>query len=313
MAMLNQFDLDCPRTVAAASKGTRSPRPSSRRPAAPHDTVVKSATRALEIIELFGVCRGALSVSDVAGALNIPQSSSSILLQAMNKAGFIDRNRQTRKYLPSIRSAFLGNRMHDALFEHTSLLRALDKLSLETGCSVRLAVRNGIYVQYAHISWPEREGNPMRLRPGALMPICHDPLGVVLLSAERDEAVQAIVRHANATADAGMAAVRPQDLLARLDACRQAGFSEAPDLDDPGERVLAVRLPTPLEVPAAVGLCVASERCDRERAGLLGKLEALARPVWLLGSRPETGPERIDELDFRPAAARHPGPGRDGA
>ena len=74
-----------------------------------YDYNVKSATRALEVIELFGVHRHPLSVTEIANALAIPQSSSSVLLHALSSIGFVTRDRKTRKYVPGIRSVFLGN------------------------------------------------------------------------------------------------------------------------------------------------------------------------------------------------------------
>jgi hypothetical protein len=62
-----------------------------------YDYNVKSATRALEVIELFGVHRHPLSVTEIANALGIPQSSSSVLLHALSSIGFVTRDRKTRK------------------------------------------------------------------------------------------------------------------------------------------------------------------------------------------------------------------------
>src|ERR1700761_5581715 len=85
-----------------------------RRPRAPYDYNVKSATRALEIIELFAIHRQPLTVTEI--------SSASVLLHSLSSAGFITRDRKTRKYIPSARSVFLGNWIHDALFPDGSLL-----------------------------------------------------------------------------------------------------------------------------------------------------------------------------------------------
>ena len=127
-----------------------------RGPKAPHDYNVKSATRALEIIELFASHRQPLTVTEISNALSIPQSSSSVLLHSLSSAGFITRDRKTRKYVPSIRSVFLGNWIHDALFSDGSLLAALDALSHAAQATVRLGVRNSVYVRYVHVSWPKR-------------------------------------------------------------------------------------------------------------------------------------------------------------
>jgi IclR family transcriptional regulator, acetate operon repressor len=251
------------------------------------ETLVKSATRALEIIELLGLCHGALSVSDIAGALDIPQSSSSILLQALKKAGFIDRDRQTRRYVPSMRSAFLGHRLHCTMFENQDLLRSLDRLSVDTGCSVRLAMRNGLYVQYAYVSWPEAGSDPLRLRPGTLVPICQDALGAVLLLNETEDTAQAIVRHANAVFDGKtIPRVRSDTYLGWLARCRQDGFAEAESFDASDETALAIHFRTPQAVSAAIGLSVPRARVDAERSHLLERLYVAANLGMMLHPAP---------------------------
>ena len=85
--------------------------------------------RALEVIELFGIHRHPLVSHGNREALAIPQSSSSVLLHSLSSIGFVTRDRKTRKYVPSIRSVFLGNWIHDAIFPDGSLLAALDALA----------------------------------------------------------------------------------------------------------------------------------------------------------------------------------------
>jgi DNA-binding IclR family transcriptional regulator len=262
-------------TAGRARSGHRS----AARVNAQHDSIVKSATRALEIIELFAVHRQPLSVTEIADALAIPQSSSSVLLQAMTNSGFITRDKRTRKYLPSIRSVFLGNWIHDALFRNGSLLRALDTLSETASANVRLGVRNGIHVQYVHISWPAGEADTLLLAPGMKMPICHDAIGQMLLAAESDQDVRAIVRHANAVGE-GPRAVHVEAFMQDLGTHRAQGFAEAEDLANASECVIAVQLPSPFGVPAAIGLGVAAERLPEERVRLLRLLNAVVKSAW---------------------------------
>ncbi|MDQ0393591.1 IclR family transcriptional regulator [Labrys monachus] len=263
----------------AAARPHPQPAPPSARPHGGHDGGVKSATRALEIIELFAVHRHPLSVTEIADALAIPQSSSSVLLQAMSQAGFIARDRRTRKYMPSIRSVFLGNWIHDTLFREGSLLRALDTLSLAADANVRLGVRNGIHVQYVHVSWPRTEPDRQHLAPGMMMPICHDGLGRILLAAEGEAEARSIVRHANAIGD-GPGAVNVEAFMPSLRRHRAAGFAECDDLENTGERVLAVPLPARFDNPVAIGLGVAADRLPAERPALLAMLETRVKDAW---------------------------------
>jgi DNA-binding IclR family transcriptional regulator len=112
------------------------------------------------------VHRHPLSVTEIAKALAIPQSSSSVLLHALSSIGFMTRDRTTRNYAPGIRSVFLSNWIHDAIFPGGSLLGALDALSRDASANVRLGVRSGTHVRYVHVSWPENAADRLRLSPG---------------------------------------------------------------------------------------------------------------------------------------------------
>lgn len=246
-------------------------------PRRPHPVVspeplVKSATRALEVIELFGVSRGALSVSDVANALAIPQSSSSILLQAMSQAGFIDRDQKTRRYSPSLRSALLGCRTHDAMFAHESLLHRLDQLSRDTRCPISLVRRNGLHVQYVHVSRPDAPPRPMAGRPGRLLPICCSVLGAALLADETDQVVGAVIRHARTLLEDGEAVVRTEVFLEWLNCLRRDGFAEADHGVERDHVVLAVRLQNSLALPVAVALTGPRDHVRAERERLLDRI-----------------------------------------
>jgi IclR family transcriptional regulator, acetate operon repressor len=250
---------------------------SLKRSREPYDYNVKSASRALEVIELFGVHRHPLSVTEIATALAIPQSSSSVLLHALSTIGFVTRDRKTRKYVPGIRSVFLGNWIHDAIFPGGSLLGALDALSRDAGANVRLGVRSGVHVRYVHVSWPDSAPKRLRLGPGLMWPVCHDALGRALLTAETDRDVYGIVRRANAEADASVVGV--ETFMEELRAQRTNGYAECDDWESRGERVLAIPLRAPFGAPAAIGIGVGAERLPAERQELLRRMEWVGRNI----------------------------------
>jgi DNA-binding IclR family transcriptional regulator len=249
-----------------------------RRAKAAYDYNVKSATRALEIIELFAIHRQPLTVTEISSALSIPQSSASVLLHSLSGAGFITRDRKTRKYIPSIRSVFLGNWIHDALFPDGSLLAALDGLSQAAQATVRLGVRNSVYVRYVHVSWPKENCERRGLSPGLAMPICQDALGRALLMEESDRDVCGIIRRANAEAD-GARIVKVETFMEELRADRRAGFVECADLGSERERVLAVQLRPLVGEPLAIGLGLDSSRLPGERDRLLQLLVGMAKKI----------------------------------
>lgn len=249
-----------------------------RRGGAAYGYNVKSATRALEVIELFAIHRQPLTVTEISSALSIPQSSSSVLLHSLSSAGFITRDRKTRKYIPSIRTVFLGNWIHDALFSDGSLLAALDALSHAAQATVRLGVRNSVYVRYVHVSWPKKNCERRGPTPGLAAPICQDALGRALLMDESDRDVRGIVRRANAEAD-GVGVVKVETFMEELCAHRSAGFVECADFGSERERVLAVQLRPLVGEPLAIGLGLDSSRLPGERDRLLQLLIGMAKKI----------------------------------
>jgi IclR family transcriptional regulator, acetate operon repressor len=250
---------------------------SVKRSSEPYDHNVKSATRALEVIELFGVHRHPLSVTEIASALAIPQSSSSVLLQALSSIGFVTRDRKTRKYAPGIRSVFLGNWLHDAIFPGGSLLGALDALSRDANANVRLGVRSGVHVRYVHVSWPDKAAERLRLSPGIMWPVCHDALGRALLTTETDRDVCGIVRRANA--EEGARVIGVEAFMEELRAQRKNGYAECDDWGSRRERVLAIPLRAPFGIPAAIGIGIPAERLPVERQDLLRRLDRVGQNI----------------------------------
>jgi DNA-binding IclR family transcriptional regulator len=261
------------RQVRAAAAAHRS----LKRPRDPYDYNVKSATRALEVIELFGVHRHPLSVTEIATAVAIPQSSSSVLLHALNSIGFVTRDRKTRKYAPGIRSVFLGNWIHDAIFPGGSLLGALDALSRDASANVRLGVRSGTHVRYVHVSWPDNAADRLRLTPGMILPVCQDALGRALLATETDRDVYGIVRRANA--EEGARVISVEGFMEDLRAQRKNGYAECEDCGSQRERVLAIPMRAPFGIPAAIGIGIQAERLPVERQDLLRLLDWVGQNI----------------------------------
>jgi DNA-binding IclR family transcriptional regulator len=147
----------------------------------------------------------------------------------LSSIGFVTRDRKTRKYVPGIRSVFLGNWIHDAIFPAGSLLGALDALSRDANANVRVGVRSGVHVRYVHVSWPDSAAERLRLTPGMMLPVCHDALGRALLATETDRDVYGIVRRANA--EEGARVISVEGFMEELRAQQKNGYAECDDWD----------------------------------------------------------------------------------
>lgn len=197
----------------------------------------------------------------------------------MTGAGFVARDRSTRKYLPSLRSILLSGRVYESVFEKDCMLQSLDELASLAGRNLRLGIRNGVMLQCVHVSWPSDVPAPQTIFAGTTLPLASDALGRMLLLAECEKDVRALVRHANAVGDPADA-VDVDALVAALQEARAEGLAVCRDLVVEGDVVLAIGLPPRFGAPAAIGFGLPAARLAAEKATLAVLLRRFADEAW---------------------------------
>src|SRR6185369_37139 len=142
--------------------------------------VVKSAGRVLKILELFDVLRREAPVYEVSELLDLPQSSTSVLLRTMVVMGYLQFNPKTRAFSPTTRVALLGNWINGPMISDGLLTRLLHRVNARTGQGVLVAVRNRIWSEYIHVV---QATNPVRLFivKGLRRPLIQSGTGLMLL------------------------------------------------------------------------------------------------------------------------------------
>ena len=121
---------------------------------------VKSANRSLAMFELFAARQTPLSISDISQEMSIPQSSASMLVKSLVELGYLEHDRTARTYYPTFRIALLGTWMRRRHEKTGRLPRLASKVAEATGETVVLAMRNGIFAQYALV---QLGADPLRL------------------------------------------------------------------------------------------------------------------------------------------------------
>ena len=109
---------------------------------------VKSATRALDILQYFSKVRQQKAMSEVALALGYPQSSTTVLLKTLVMLGYLNFDRRDRVYFPTPKVTSLGEWIPRALFGSGQALEAMRDVHAATGETVSINAKNDIYVQY---------------------------------------------------------------------------------------------------------------------------------------------------------------------
>jgi DNA-binding IclR family transcriptional regulator len=191
--------------------------------------VVKSAGRALQILEFFDGVRREVSVSEISRALQYPQSSTLSLLRSLVSMGYLQHDRYTRTYHPTRRVSLLGNWVDPSLVQHGAVLEAAKALAWQTGQTVVMATTNGLHAQYIYIQRPERlQDEGFELTIGALRPISRTAVGRALLSAHSDNYVESLLRRINAERPDGEAPIIVSEFIDSLRAGRKLGFFIGP-------------------------------------------------------------------------------------
>lgn len=242
--------------------------------------VIKSARRVLELFDFFAECRRPLAVTDVVRGLDYPQSSASALLKSLTKLGYLDYDRYTRLYMPTLRVTLFGGWVSDELYTHTNLSHLIDDLHRRSGGkAVILGMQNDIYVQYIHMVQSPSPQIPWYIKPGSLRPLCRSAVGRMLLSRKSDVEVQQLLWRVNAEEVDASLRLNVHDLLKELDAIRTRGYAFTEGTVNPLAGVVAVEMPTPpSQPPMALGIGAAIDTLNADRADLLALLDEALQP-----------------------------------
>jgi DNA-binding IclR family transcriptional regulator len=206
------------------------------------DGVVKSAGRVFKILELFDVLRREAPVYEVSDLLDLPQSSTSVLLRSMVLMGYLHFNPTTRAFSPTTRVALLGNWINGSMISDGLLMRLLQRINARTSQAVVVAVRNQIWSEYIHVV---QSTNAIRLFvvKGSRRRLVRSGTGLMLLADLPDSDIKRIAIRTNAEADPNEPRECIVTLMERVTEVRHQGWAATFDTITKGGGMIAMRLP----------------------------------------------------------------------
>jgi len=237
-----------------------------RDPKLPNSThFAKSATRALEVVELFGTVRRPLRASEIRTALALHPSSTHQLLDSLAKSGFLVFDDFTKMYYPSLRLLQFGSWIAASTSDFQALGDLVAALRNKT-CSpvvVSTRFRNKMQV-VAHSGAPDM---PSWVAEGVDFPLFNSISGLALLASRSDHEVHWIAnRHRLKASQMGA----EREVLTRVSAIRNLGYSSGKGYGAvSGSWALAMTLPRSFAgIPLVVGLCDVAGRLKGQEANL---------------------------------------------
>ncbi|MEM9725171.1 MAG: IclR family transcriptional regulator [Pseudomonadota bacterium] len=241
------------------------------------DRSIKSAERTLFLFELFAGAQQPMTVSEISARMQMPQSSTSVLLKALLQLGYLEYDAAARTYFPSLRIALLGTWLRRRRERSGRLPPLLSALAQSTGASAMLAMRNGVDAQYIMAQFGD---DPLRLHveSGLRRPLACCATGWALLSRESDREIGKIIRRTQAEAARPLWRKTAARAVEEIALVRRRGYALSHGETTPGASAVAMLLPNIDEHHAfavAVGGPIAriEERLDR----ILEALERLKR------------------------------------
>jgi DNA-binding IclR family transcriptional regulator len=220
---------------------------------------VKSAERTLALFERFSSREAPLTVGEVAHGLDIPQPSASMLLRNLTELGYLDYDRQTRRFVPTIRVALMGNwlrrRLPDSIVD-----RLEDLKDINPDGEVFAVIQNNAAVQCVLMFGEEAD---QAMSPGRLRTLTCSSAGRALLSLRSDAEIIGWVRRANAEESDPHLRVNEADFMAAIREIRALGYASTVETSGEDRCGVAVALRSPAGgMPFAVG-------CAGSKASLL--------------------------------------------
>jgi IclR family KDG regulon transcriptional repressor len=214
---------------------------------------VESADRVLRVLEAFAPTEPEVSLSELAGRVDLPKSSVHRALSTLLGHGFVERDPSTRRYRLGIRLFELGSAAIHERGLHSAARPALEELSQTTGETCHLGVLSGLEAVYVYkIDGPTSIS--MSSRVGGRCP-CHATSIGKVLAAWQGEAFAKQLRLHPLRGFTANTITKHSAFEAELELVRNQGF--ALDLEEFQEGLRCVAAPVRDQsgsVVAALGL-----------------------------------------------------------
>lgn len=206
----------------------------------PQPTNVKSATRALQVLEHFEFIQRPASLVEIAASLDWPVSSTSLLLRTLCQMGYLNRDPHSQHFAPTMRLPLLGGWIRAGHADGHALAMLVAQAHQTTGFSSVLSTRHDLDVQYIYVNRATAQGFASR-RPsaGTLRPVTLCAAGYMMLASETNERIALLARHAAAVSQQRIALA---DLMAHVEAAREHRYAWQANTNTQGIGDVAVRL-----------------------------------------------------------------------
>lgn len=206
----------------------------------PDNLVSSPSIRNLQILELLGSRRRAMTPAEIIEELRLPKPTVHRLLAYLEDQGFLAKNIDGKSYLPGARFREMAIGAMHASLSNLPSRNVLVRLNQQIGETCNLAVPDKdemVYVDRVETHWPLR----IALHIGSRVPLHATAAGKVTLAFLSPDALQRYLLTGTLQAITARTITDPDALRAEIDQVKAQGY--ATDQEELVEGMIAVAVP----------------------------------------------------------------------
>lgn len=236
--------------------------------------VVKSAARALDVLELFRRKRRALSAAEICHTLGYPKSSANVLLKSLVSQGYLVLNARTMQYFPSLHVTRLGEWVPRTMLLSGRAMTILEDVHAVTQETVTLSVSSDLSAIFLKVI-PGTFPLSLQMREGFVTPLFTTAVGMTILSQMSDDDVEDLVQRANFRTRQREERLDPAAVKRDIMETREQGFAVRYDAVIPDSGAIGVPFPSDVDgFPMAIGIAGLASRIRRNEANIFRQVRA---------------------------------------
>ena len=249
---------------------------------------VKSARRAVELVEAFAAAEGWMTPGDLHESTGLPRSSLHGLLHTLTELGWLEANLTQTRYRLGVRALICGTAYLDRDPAVPYATRALEEVRAQTGFTTHFARRYGTDIVYLETR-ESQQSTHLTSRVGRTLPAHATSLGKVLLAELTPSEVADLLPESLPAFTPHTVDSREQ-LEQQLVQAREAGWAAEVEEGTVGVRCVAAAIP--YRIPATDALScsmpvdLADDAAAKQVAGVLVEVATtLGRKLRAAGIR----------------------------
>ena len=214
--------------------------------------LVKSAVRAIEVLELFSRERRPLTLSEIIEALGYPQSSTTVMLKSLLAIGYLNYNLERKTYYPNVSVTRLGDWIPESRIVCGPIQELMRDMHERTTESISIAVQNDINIHFLSVL-NSKHKIKFFIPSRGQRTLLQSNLGWMLLAIKSDKEIAAIHHRIGLLNAHRMPTL--DEVMRHVAEIRRNGYCFVPDLPVPGAASVAMLLPSRFHAqPIAVGV-----------------------------------------------------------